>query len=73
MEYEENILIKEIDLVEKNFPEYYNNNAILHFIKSKILLKLSEKFNNIDKNRSYLYKIDSIQNKEKALNNSKLD
>ena len=73
LEYEENILLKEIDLVEKKFPKYYNNNVILHFIKSKILHKLSEKFNKIDKNRSYLYKRDSIQNKEKALNSSKLD
>ena len=73
LEYEENIILREINLVEKKFPEYYNNNVVLHFLKSKICQKLSEKFNNIDKNRSYLYKRDSIKNKEMAFNNRRLD
>ena len=57
---EENIILREISIVEKNYPEYYNNNIILHFLKSKILHKLSDKFKNIDKNRSYFYEKDSI-------------
>ena len=73
LEYEDNIILREINLVEKNFPEYYNNNVILHFLKSKMLHKLSEKFKNIDKNRSYLYERDSILNKEKAFNCRSLD
>ena len=73
LEYEENIILREISLIEKNFHEYYNNNVILHFLKSKILHKLSEKFKNIDKNRSYLYERDSIKNKEKAFNIRRLD
>jgi hypothetical protein len=73
LEYEENIILREISLVEKNFSEYYNDNVILHFLKSKILQKLSEKFKNIDKNRSYLFERDSIQNKEKAFNCRRLD
>ena len=73
LEYEENIILREISIVEKNYPEYYNNNIILHFLKSKILHKLSDKFKNIDKNRSYFYEKDSIQNKEKAFNIRRLD
>jgi hypothetical protein len=73
LEYEENIILREINLVEKKFPEYYNNNVVLHFLKSKICHKLSEKFKNIDKNRSYLYKRDSIKSKEIAFNNRRLD
>ena len=73
LEYEENIILREISLVEKKFPEYYNNNVVLYFLKSKICHKLSEKFKNIDKNRSYLYKRDSIKSKEIAFNNRRLD
>ena len=73
LEYEENIILREISIVEKSFPEYYNNNVVLHFLKSRILHKLSEKFKNIDKKRSYLYEKDSTQNKEKAFNIRKLD
>ena len=73
LEYEENIILREISLVEKKFPEYYNNNVVFHFLKSKIYLKLSEKFKNIDKNRSCLYNRDSIKNKEIAFNRRRLD
>ena len=62
LEYEENIILREISIVEKNYPEYYNNNIILHFLKSKILHKLSDKFKNIEKNRSYFYEKESILN-----------
>jgi len=73
LEYEENIILREIRLLEKDFPEYYNSNVILNFLKSKILHKLSEKFKKIDKTRSYLYEKESIQNKEKAFNIRRLD
>ena len=73
LEYEENIILREIELLEKEFPEYYNGNVILNFLKSKMLHKLSEKFKNIDKTRSYLYEKESIQNEEKALNIRRLD
>ena len=73
LEYEENIILREISLVEKEFPEYYNNDVVLHFLKSKIYHKLSEKFKNTDKNRSYFYKRDSIKNKEIIFNSRRLD
>ena len=73
LEYEENIILREIRLLEKDFPEYYNSNVILNFLKSKMLHKLSEKFKNINKTRSYLYEKESIQNKEKAFNIRRLD
>ena len=73
LEYEENIILREISLIENKYPNYYNNNIILFFIKSKILQKLSEKLKQSDKKRSYIYQKDSIQNKEKALNNRKFD
>jgi len=73
LEYEENIILIELGLLEKDFPEYYNSNVILNFLKSKMLHKLSEKIKNIDKTRSYLYEKESIQNKEKAFNIRRLD
>lgn len=50
LEYEENIILREINSIEQNFPKYFSNNIILYFIKSKIMHKLSDKFKNIDKN-----------------------
>ena len=73
LEYEENIILREINLVEKQFPEYYNNDVVLHFLKSKICHKLSEKFKNADKNRSCLYKRDSFKNKEIVFKSRRLD
>ena len=73
LEYEENIILREINLIERNFTEFYNDNVILYFIKSKLFQKLAEKFKKIDKVRSLLYQKDSNQAKEKANNNGKLD
>lgn len=72
LEYEENIILREISIVEKKFPDYFNN-VIINYIKSKILHKLSEKFQKIDKKRSILYEKESIQNKELVYNNRKID
>ena len=73
LEYEENIILREISLVEKQSPEYYNNDVVLHFLKSKICHKLSEKFKSTDKNRSCLYKRDSFKNKEIIFKSRRLD
>lgn len=73
LEYEENIILREINLIETKYPKLYSNNVILFYIKSKLYQKLSEKFKKIDKIRSYLYQKESNQNKEKAINNGKLD
>ena len=73
LEYEENIILREISLVEKQLPEYYSNDVVLHFLKSKICHKLSEKFKNTDKNSSCLYKRDSFKNKEIIFKSRRLD
>ena len=73
LEYEENIILREINMAEIKYPKFYYNNVILFYIKSKIFEKLSEKFKKIDKNLSYLYQKDSIKNKEKVFNSKKLD
>ena len=73
LNYEENIILREISLIEKNFSNYFCNNIILYFIKSKIFHKLSDKFKNIDKIRSHIYEKESIQNKERVYNNRLFD
>jgi len=73
LEYEENIILREINSIEQNFPKYFSNNIILYFIKSKIMHKLSDKFKNIDKIRSHIYEKESIENKEKVYNNRQFD
>ena len=72
LEYEENIILREISIVEKKFSDNFDN-VIIYYIKSKILHKLSEKFQKIDKVRSILYEKESIQNKELVYNNRKID
>ena len=73
LDYEENIILREINLIEaKNQSNYYNN-IIFLFIKSKLLNKLSEKYKKIDKKRSSIYKKDSIKNKENAYNIKQID
>ena len=72
LEYEENIILREISIIEKKFPDNFNN-VIIYYIKSKILHKLSEKFQKIDQARSILYEKESIQNKELVYNNGKID
>ena len=72
LEYEENIILREISIVEKKFLDNFDN-VIIYYIKSKILHKLSEKFHKIDKARSTLYEKESIQNKELVYNNRKID
>ena len=73
LEYEENIILREINILEEKYPKYFYNNTFLFYIKSKLFSRLSEKFKQVNKKRSYIYKKDSIQNKEKAYNSKKLD
>ena len=73
LEYEENIILREIDLVENKYQKYYENNVILFYIKSKVLLKLSEKLKKIDKERSIIYEKDSINNRDKILNKQRIN
>ena len=73
LNYEENIILREINIIEIQNQKHDYNNTILFYIKSKLLDKLSEKYKEIDIKRSNIYKNDSILNKEKAFNSGKLD
>ena len=73
LDYEENIILREIDLVETKNQKIYYNNIIFLYIKSKLLIKLSEKYKNVDKKRSLIYKKDSIKYKEIAYNTKQID
>ena len=73
LDYEENIILREINLIETKNQNNYNNNIIFLYIKSKLLNKLSEKYKKIDKKRSLIYKKDSIKNKEDAYNIKQID
>ena len=71
-EYEENILLGEINIIETKYPNFYCNNIAIFSIKSKLLQKLSEKIKNIDKKRSQFYQKESLQNKKNAFNNGEI-
>ena len=73
LDYEENIILREINLIETKNQNNYYNNIIFLFIKSKLLKKLSENYKKIDEKRSLIYKKDSIKNKEIAYNIKKID
>ena len=73
LDYEENIILREINLIETKSKNNYYNNIIFLYIKSKLLNKLSEKYKKIDKKRSLIYKKDSIKNKENAYNTKQID
>lgn len=73
LDYEENIILREINLIETKNQNNYYNNIIFLYIKSKLLNKLSEKFKKIDKKRSLMLKKDSIKNKEIAYNSKQID
>ena len=66
LDYEENIILREINIIETQTQKLIYNNAIIFYIKSILLNKLSEKLKQIDKKRSNIYKNDSILSKEKA-------
>ena len=65
MEYEEYIILRKIDSIENKYNEYAKENAVLFFIKSKILEKLAHKIKNSDKKRyiSYVKEIEEIKYK----------
>ena len=73
LDYEANIILREINYIESKFQKYYNNNVIIFYIKSKIFHKLSEKFKRIDIKRSNLYEKESTKNKEKVFSDKKID
>ena len=41
LEYEENIILREINIIEEKYPKYFYNNTFLFYIKSKLFSKLS--------------------------------
>ena len=68
LDYEENIILREINIIGTQTQKLIYNNPIIFYIKSILLNKLSEKLKQIDKKRSNIYKNDSILSKEKAFN-----
>ena len=69
LDYEENILLREINIIENKYKKY--SNVVVYFIKSATLKKLSKKFK--DPKRSNQLLIESNQYKEKATNIKKSD
>ena len=69
LDYEENIILREINIIENKYKKY--SNVVIYFIKSMILKKLSKKFK--ESKRSNQLTIESNQYKEKAINIKKTD
>ena len=65
MEYEEHIILRKIESIENKYNEYTKENAVLFFIKAKILEKLAHKIKNTDKKRylSYVKEVEEIKYK----------
>ena len=73
LDYEANIILREINYVETKFQKYYDSNVFIFYIKSKIFHKLSEKFKQTDIKRSNSYEKESKKNKEKVFNSKTID
>ena len=75
LDYEEFIILRKINTIEKNYPVFLKDNSILYFIKSQIIEKLAQKIKNVDNKRyiSYVKEINKIKNKLLKNNNSEKD
>ena len=64
LEYEEFIILRKINSMEKKYFNYIKDNFFLYFIKSQILEKLAQKIKNVDNKRyiSYLKESNKIKN-----------
>ena len=71
LEYEENIILREINIIENKYQNYYNGNFLLFLIKSKIFDNLSKKNEKNDKIRSKIYQKECLKNKDKAFSINK--
>ena len=64
LEYEEYIILRNINSIENKYPNYIKENIVLFFIKIKVLQKLAQKIKNSDKKRylSYIKESEEIKN-----------
>ena len=72
LDYEDNIILRKIDMIENKYSIYVKENIVLFFVKVKLLEKVVQKFKYTDNNRfsSYIKEIHEIK---KKLNNKKSD
>ena len=71
LDYEENILLREINLLENKYSSYAKDNIIILYINYSIFNKLKEKFKNIDDQRAKKFSIKCERIKEKLKKNKK--
>ena len=64
LEYEEFIILRNINKIEEKYSNYLKDNFIIYYIKSQILEKLAQKIKNVDNKRyiSYLKESNKIKN-----------
>ena len=71
LEYEEYIILRNINSIENKYSNYIKDNIVLFFIKSKILKKLAQNIKNSDKKRYNSYIKESDEIKIKYINKRK--
>lgn len=72
LEYEDNIILRKIEMIENKYSVYVQDNIVLFFVKVKILEKLAQKFKYSDNNRFSSY-IKVIHEIKKKLNDKKTE
>ena len=70
LDYEDNIILRKIDMIANKYPIYVKDNFVLFFVKTKILEKLAQKFKSSD-NRRYNSFIKESHEIKKIINNKK--
>ena len=72
LDYEDNIILRKIDMIENKYSIYVKENIVLFFVKVKLLEKLAQKFKYSDNNRFSSY-IKDIHEIKKRLNDKKTE
>jgi len=70
LDYEDNIILRKIDIIENKYSVYVKDNFVLFFVKAKILEKLAQKFKSSD-NKRYSFFIKESHEIKKRLKNKK--
>ena len=70
LDYEDNIILRKIDMIANKYPVYVKDNFALFFVKAKILEKLAQKFKSLD-NKRYSSFIKEGHEIKKSINNKK--
>ena len=72
LEYEDNIILRKIDMIENKYSIYVKENFVLFFVKVKVLEKMAQKvkFSDNDRFSSYIKDIHDIK---KKINNKKTE